>query len=104
MVVGGTDLDEPLKEQLRLAAFPFPEILQDLVGLEEVLLVEQPDALLDGIQAWEGIGSGHRERDRRGSNQLFRGERLTLCGPRPARFLRPSSWSTCSRSARRGPE
>src|SRR2546428_10138365 len=51
MVVCRTDLDEPLEEHLRLAVFPFPEILQDLVGLEEVFLVEQPDALVNRVQA-----------------------------------------------------
>src|SRR3989449_1038288 len=51
VVVCGTDLDQPLEEQLRLAVFPFPEILQDFVGLEEVFLVEQADAFLDRVEA-----------------------------------------------------
>src|SRR3989442_13884604 len=62
MVVCRTDLDEPLEEHLRLAGLPFPEILQDLVGLEEVFFVEEPDALVDRVQAGRRIRFPHARR------------------------------------------
>src|SRR2546422_4592566 len=70
MVVCRTDLDEPLEEHLRLAGLPFPEILQDLVGLEEVFLVEEPDALVDRVQAGRRFPFHHRSTAERGDNQL----------------------------------
>src|SRR5207244_10950491 len=70
MVVCRTDLDEPLEEHLRLAGLPFPEILQDLVGLEEVFLVEEPDALVDRVQAGRRFLFHHRSTEERGDNQL----------------------------------
>src|SRR5256712_13846735 len=70
MVVCRTDLDEPLEEHLRLAGLPFPEILQDLVGLEEVFLVEEPDALVDRVQAGRRFRFHHRSTEERGDNQL----------------------------------
>src|SRR5256885_10417354 len=70
MVVCRTDLDEPLEEHLRLAGLPFPEILQDLVGLEEVFLVEEPDALVDRVQAGRRVRFHHRPTEERGDNQL----------------------------------
>src|SRR2546422_6712013 len=69
MVVCRTDLDEPLEEHLRLAGLPFPEILQDLVGLEEVFLVEEPDALVDRVQAGRRLPFPHRSTEARGDNQ-----------------------------------
>src|SRR2546422_8661415 len=62
MVVCRTDLDEPLEEHFRLAGLPFPEILQDLVGLEEVFLVEEPDALVDRVQAGRRFRFHHARR------------------------------------------
>src|SRR3989449_11777682 len=62
MVVCRTDLDEPLEEHFRLAGLPFPEILQDLVGLEEVFLVEEPDALVDRVQAGRRFRFHHPRR------------------------------------------
>src|SRR2546430_7466687 len=50
VVIPGTDLDEALKEQLWFASFPAPNLLEDLVGFEEVLLVEQANSLLDWVQ------------------------------------------------------
>ena len=50
MVVGRADLDQTLEEETRLAMLLAPDLLEDLVGLEEVLLVEQADSLLDGVQ------------------------------------------------------
>src|SRR3989442_5775654 len=70
MGVCRTDLDEPLEEPLRLAGLPFPEILQDLVGLEEVFLVEEPDALVDRVQAGRRFRFHHRSTEERGDNQL----------------------------------
>src|SRR5712692_2062222 len=70
MVVCRTDLDEPLEEQLRLAVLPLPEVLQDLVGLEEVFLVEQADPLVDGVQARRRFRFHHQRTEEHRDNQL----------------------------------
>src|SRR2546421_9605125 len=50
MVVGRADLDQTLEEESWLAMLLAPDLLEDLVGLEEVFLVEQADSLLDRVQ------------------------------------------------------
>src|SRR5256885_2877060 len=89
MVVCRTDLDEPLEEHLRLAGLPFPEILQDLVGLEEVFLVEEPDALVDRVQAGRRFLFHHRSTEERGDNQLSAppGRRASLPGDSIVRMI-----------------
>src|SRR5438132_56553 len=50
MVVGRADLDQTLEEEPWFTMLLAPDLLEDLVGLEEVLLVEQADSLLDWVQ------------------------------------------------------
>src|SRR5437870_13832893 len=89
MVVCRTDLDEPLEEHLRLAVLLFPQILQDLVGLEEVFLVEQSNALVDRVQAGRRFRFHHRSTEERGDNQLSAppGRRASLPGDSLPRLI-----------------
>src|SRR2546425_1649347 len=68
VVVRRGDLDEALQEEAGLSVFLFPDILEDLVGLEEVLVVEEADAFLDRVEAVGCVASHRRD------NQRARGE------------------------------
>ena len=50
MVVRRADLDQTLDEEPWLAMLLTPDLLEDFVGLEEVLLVEQANSLLDWVE------------------------------------------------------
>jgi len=73
MVVGRADLDQTLKEESWLAMLLTPDLLEDLVGLEEILLVEQADSLLDWVQTGT-VRDGRHPAGRTSSH------RMKLCG------------------------
>src|SRR3989304_1360254 len=59
------DLDEPLEEQTRLPVLLAPARLPAVVRLEEVLLVEQLDALAKGVEGWSRFCHGGGKARRR---------------------------------------
>src|SRR5207247_3278217 len=73
MVVGRADLDQTLEEEPWLAMLLTPDLLEDLVGLEEILLVEQADSLLDWVQTGT-VRDGRHPAGRTSSH------RMKLCG------------------------
>src|SRR5438094_7905067 len=75
MVVGRTNLNQPLEEGPRLPMLPAPDLLEHLMGLEEEAIVEEPDCLLDRIQA-AFAGGRHRRVYGARRNQLSRGRSL----------------------------
>src|SRR2546428_3077652 len=73
VVVRRGDLDEALQEEAGLSVFLFPDILEDLVGLEEILVVEEADAFLDRVEAGGGVAFHRRDNQRgRGGSSFSR--------------------------------
>src|SRR5205809_3002232 len=75
VMVGRTNLNQPLEEDPRFAVFPAPDLLEHFMGLEEETIVEEPDRLLDRIQA-AFAGGRHRRVYGARRNQLSRGRSL----------------------------
>src|SRR6267143_6662023 len=72
MVVRRADLDESLEEESPFAVLLFPDLLEDFVGLEEVLVIEEANRFLDRVEPGRGLRLRHRKTQGRRSNQPFR--------------------------------
>src|SRR6184192_716586 len=75
MMVGRTNLNQPLQEDPRLPVFLAPDLLEHFMGLEEKAVVEEPDRFLDRIQA-PLVRCRHRCAYGALRNQLSRGRSL----------------------------